>query len=205
MFYRDNKALPIIRKIKKYVDDHKMCYLKDIVSEYMPFGLRSFERGSSQKGELKLHHSKGHGYISRSEVTVGAEYIDTYNVMFGKAISGHLGEYDSKGQVKVLATLKQIGPKEITTESYLVAGKFETKQEAANLEKYFKTKFLRFLLLQSLASMNITNDRFDLVPLEDFKENSLIDWSKEIRVIDIALCQKYDVDFTYIDKCISDF
>lgn len=205
IFYRDNLALPIIRRIKEYVTEHKMSYLKDIVSDYMPFGLRSYERGSSKKEELKLHHSKGYGHISRSEVTDGMEYIDTHNVMFGKAISGHLGEYDANGQIKVIATLKQIGPKEITTESYLVAGKFKTKEEAANLEKYFKTKFLRFLLLQSLASMNITNDRFDLVPLENFKDNTHIDWSKDIREIDLALCKKYDVDFAYINSCISDF
>ena len=126
--------------------------------------------------------------------------------MFGKAISGHLGETDANGQVKIIATLKQINPKEITTESYLVAGLFDTKAEAANLEKYFKTKFLRFLLLQSLMSMNITNDRFDLVPLEDFTANNeKINWNGTIASIDKDLCTKYSIDFDYIDSCISDF
>ena len=206
VLYRDNKALPIIRAIKEYVSEYNMSYLKDIVSDYMPFGKRSYERGSNTKKELKLYHSKGYGYISREEVSEGLSYIDKYKVMFGKAISGHLGETDANGQVKIIATLKQINPKEITTESYLVAGLFDTKAEAANLEKYFKTKFLRFLLLQSLMSMNITNDRFDLVPLEDFTANNeKINWNGTIASIDKDLCTKYSIDFDYIDSCISDF
>ena len=101
-------------------------------------------------------------------VTASFDYIDKYNVITGKAISGHLGETDENGQVKLLATTKVIAPYEIATESYLAIGKFAKKEEAENLLSYMKTKFMRFLLLQGLTSMNITKDRFLFVPLQDF-------------------------------------
>ena len=120
---------------------------------------------------------------------------DKYNVITGKAISGHLGETDENGQVKLLATTKIIAPQEIATESYLAIGKFDTYQEADNLLSYMKTKFMRFLLLQGLTSMNITKDRFLFVPLQDFSES----WTDE------KLYKKYNLspeEIAYIEGLI---
>ena len=103
-------------------------------------------------------------------VTASHDYVGKYNVITGKAISGHLGETDENGQVKLLATTMIIAPNEIATESYLAIGKFDSLKEAQNLLDYMKTKFMRFLLLQGLTSMNITKDRFLFVPLQDFSK-----------------------------------
>lgn len=167
IFIRYNKSLSIIHKIQQF----KEGSLSEIVSQYMPFGIRSYERGrESREGnnDLLLHSSRGVGYVSKKMVTASFDYIDKYNVITGKAISGHLGETDENGQVKLLATTKVIAPYEIATESYLAIGKFARKEEADNLLSYMKTKFMRFLLLQGLTSMNITKDRFLFVPLQDF-------------------------------------
>lgn len=183
IFIRYNKALSIIHKIMRF----KESSLAEIVSQYMPFGIRSYERGTlnrSKEDDLLLHSSKGVGYVNRSLATASLEYIDKYNVITGKAISGHLGETDENGQVKLLATTKVINPQEIATESYLAIGKFGSKNEAENLLSYMKTKFMRFLLLQGLTSMNITKDRFLFVPLQDFHKS----WS------DTELYKKYALD-----------
>jgi site-specific DNA-methyltransferase (adenine-specific) len=137
----------------------------------MPFGIRSYERGLDKKKsetDLTLHSSQGIGFVSKDLVTASFDYVEKYNVITGKAISGHLGETDENGQVKLLATTKVIAPYEIATESYLAIGKFDTQEEATNLLGYMKTKFMRFLLLQGLTSMNITKERFLFVPLQDF-------------------------------------
>ena len=167
MFIRYNKSLSIIHKIQQLKEES----LSEIVSQYMPFGIRSYERGRESRNsndDLLLHSSRGTGYVSKNMVTASFDYIDKYNVITGKAISGHLGETDENGQVKLLATTKVIAPYEIATESYLAIGKFAKKEEAENLLSYMKTKFMRFLLLQGLTSMNITKDRFLFVPLQDF-------------------------------------
>ncbi len=169
MFIRYNSALSIVHKIQ----ERKETSLSEIVSQYMPFGIRSYERGTDMphgSNDLLLHSSKGVGYVPSEMVSASFDFVNKYNVITGKAISGHLGETDENGQVKLLATTKIIKPKEIATESYLAIGKFESLQEAQNLLSYMKTKFMRFLLLQGLTSMNITKDRFLFVPLQDFSK-----------------------------------
>lgn len=133
-------------------------------------------------------------FIYRKEINACLDYIDKYNVITGKALSGHLGESDENGQVKVLATTKIILPGEVCTESYIVMGKFDTKFEANNLYKYLCTKVVRFLLLQALPTMDIRKESFRFVPLQDFTNSSDIDWSKSIEDIGRQLYRKYGLD-----------
>ena len=111
----------------------------------------------------------------------------------GKVLSGHVGETDCAGQVKVISTTMIARPNEVTTDSYLVIGDFTSKYEATSMQKYLRTKFLRFLLLQSLASMNISRWNFRFVPKQDFTESSDIDWNRSVTEIDAQLYAKYDL------------
>jgi adenine-specific DNA methylase len=173
IFVRYNDALSIIKKVTSIKED----FLSTIISSRKPFGLNSYDRGNNKKGknDLLLHSSAGIGYIDKKDVKQGIELINKYNVIIGKALSGHIGETDQNGQVKVLATIKLIKPNEVCTESYLCVGAYENSKIAKNLKQYLETKFARFLLLQSLTSMNITKDRFIFVPLQDFSKS----WTDE--------------------------
>jgi len=82
-------------------------------------------------------------------------------------------------------------PGEVTTDSYLVVGSFDTMEQSQNAAKYLLTKTLRFLLLQALTSMNISKGSFKFVPTQDFTPNSDIDWSQSIDNIDRQLYAKY--------------
>ena len=60
------------------------------------------------------------------------------------------------------------------------------------------TKFLRFMVgIRKLK--NMTRDTYQFVPLQDFTENSDIDWSKSIPEIDAQLYQKYGLTKDEID------
>ena len=139
--------------------------------------------------------SAGKGYIERNKILQGQNLIDKYKVIIGKALSGHIGETDENGQVKVLAKIELLKPQEICTESYLCVGDYDNIVGAQNLEIYIKTKFCRFLLLQALSSMNITKDKFCYVPLQDFTKP----WTDE------ELYQKYnltDEEISFIESMI---
>lgn len=168
-FIRYNEALDIIKKIT----DFKEKPLSTIVSSLNPFGFGSASRGQQNKDEvhnIKLVSSRGDGYVSKDEISTGCDLVDKYKVLIGKAISGHIGETDSDGKVKVLARVDSLNPNEVCTFSYFVVGEFDGAEERDNLKDYLKTKFARFLLLQSLSSMNITKDKFNFVPLQNFTE-----------------------------------
>lgn len=193
IFPRYNEATSIIHKVLRSAN---YMPLSKIIAPYKPFGLRTYERGFEVRREdsdLVLHTSKGIGYVERNSVTASVDYVNAYNVITGKALSGHLGETDENGQVKVLATTKVIAPNEVCTESYIAIGKFDTNIEANNAYKYLCTKFSRFLLLQALPTLDIRKERFIFVPMQNFTTSSDIDWSKCMEEIDCQLYAKYNL------------
>ena len=66
-------------------------------------------------------------------------------------------------------------------------------------------KLVRFLLLQSLVSMNISRGNFRFVPLQDFTSKSDIDWTKSVAEIDRQLYAKYNLteeEIAFIEQMI---
>ena len=51
--------------------------------------------------------------------------------------------------------------------------------------------FVRFLILQSLSGINLSQNVLQFVPLQDFTSNSDIDWNNSIDDIDKQLYNKY--------------
>ena len=64
--------------------------------------------------------------------------------------------------------MRILKPNEICTQSYLVGGVFERIEEAENYMSYLKTNFVRILMLPTLTSQDISADKFQFVPLQDF-------------------------------------
>ena len=77
------------------------------------------------------------------------------------------------------------------TETFLSIGKFETLVEAQNVGKYIITKFARALLSVLKVTQNGNKPVWRMIPLQDFTENSDIDWSKPVADIDQQLYKKY--------------
>ena len=90
-------------------------------------------------------------------------------------------------------------PFEACSETYLVVNPCETLEEAINTEKYIKTRFLRFLVLQIKKTQNVSKGVFDFVPVQDFTPSSDIDWSKSTPEIDQQLYKKYNLTKEEID------
>ena len=63
----------------------------------------------------------------------------------------------------------------VCTDSYITGGSFDTREEAENFISYLKCKFTRFLILQTLSSINLSKERFVFVPVQDFSKA----WSDE--------------------------
>jgi len=107
-----------------------------------------------------------------------------FKVLIPKANgSGALGE--------TLSTPLVCGPNIGFTFSFISFGAYENQLHAEFTLKYIKTKFCRTLL----GILKITQDNlpstWQKIPLQDFTENSDIDWSKSIPEIDKQLYVKY--------------
>ena len=191
IFIRYNKAIEIIHK----TNDKNEEKLSLLVSSRNPFGFSSNKRGKTHSfdGCVSLYSSEGLSYVSAKEIDEKNQYLKTFKVMISKVTSEHAGEPDKSGMFKILSRTELINPLEVCTDSYLVIGSFSLKDEATALLKYLKSKFSRFLLLQAVTSINLSKDKFNFIPLQDFTVDSDIDWSKSIFEIDNQLYNKYNL------------
>ena len=74
------------------------------------------------------------------------------------------------------------------TRTFIGFGSFDRMIEAENLLKYVKTKFARTLLgVMKVTQNNETAETWKCVPLQNFTNNSDIDWSQSIAQIDQQL------------------
>ena len=156
-----------------------------------PFGIASNFRGKENdfKGSVSLFSSEGVSYIKPQLVTSGSAKIDSYKLMVGRIISEHAGEPDKNGQMKILSTIRVLKPNEVCTDSYLCVGEFKSEKDALNVQSYLKTKFVRFLIMQALSSINLSKEKFFFIPIVDFSKN----WN------DASLYKKYDLSGEEID------
>lgn len=195
-FVRDNIALTIIRKVL----NRNESLLKNVVFSRNYFSLPTTITGSTTKkdGYIQVLTSKGLLYVKDTKVSDKDNLLGKYKVIITYAMSGG-NKPTSDGNYQILSSLKVLNPYEACTETYLILDTFDDKQQAKNMTSYAATKFFRFLLLQALSSIHITKDKFCFVPVQDFTDNSDIDWSQPIPEIDKQLYAKYGLDDSEIE------
>jgi len=182
VFIRFNDAINIVNKVKSFRQET----IEGIISTRNPFGLSSKERGHGEKkeGDVNIITSQGSFFIGEKEVLQGKNLIDKYKVLISKVTSEHAGEPDKEGKYKVLSRTEVIGPNVVCTDSYIIIGGFNRSEEATNLYSYLTTRFVRFMLLMAVSSINLSKDKFQFVPLQDFSHP----WTDEM------LYEKYGLD-----------
>lgn len=160
---KNNKAIPILEKVRAFEEKT----LESIVSSQKPFGLRTYEKPDDE-GELFLRWSGGIGPIKRERVTAGLGMIEKWKVMISYLTAEHAGQPDKNGHYRVLSTNEILAPQFICTETYLIAGAFDTEAEAKNYLAYLRTRLVRFLILLVATTQHISQSSFSFVPMQDF-------------------------------------
>lgn len=193
VFIRRNDALNIIHKVLSKNETK----FSEYVSKQTPYGFISSYKGKSEPfvDSIKLLGSYNEiSYVKRQDVSKNSKWIDKYKVIFTKAAPGG-GSSDKNGQYLVLTSLQVQKPKEICTQTFLVGKTFDYESEALNCISYLKTRFVRFLILQTMTSQDLGAERFKFVPLQDFSKP----WTDE------KLYNKYGLDIferEYIESLI---
>lgn len=164
VFIRYNEALSIVYKAHAL---HEPSF-SECISTRNPFGLSSSERGDNNEDAYTLYSSGGIFKIARKKVTAGTDMIHDYKIMLSKVTSEHAGEPDQSGKFMVLSKMQVLEPNEVCTDSYLIAYHSNDKTFVQNCYSYMTTKFFRFLLLQAISSINLSKDKFQFVPMQDF-------------------------------------
>ena len=131
-------------------------------------------------------------YINRKFVDMNHETLEKYKVLLPRSNgSGAIGE--------VLSTPLIGTPLIGYTKTFIAIGSFDNELEANNCFKYIKSKFARTMLGVLKITQQNTKGTWKYVPLQDFTENSDIDWTKSIAEIDKQLYKKYNLSQEEID------
>ena len=122
------------------------------------------------------------GYISPRIITKNKAAVNKYKLFFTTSYSTNafnppetiIGEQNS-----------------VCTETFLLIGPFDTEIEQKNCYKYICTNFFKTLLFFGRGTMQVSQDVFRFIPLQDFSNQSDINWHKSILEIDNQLYLKY--------------
>ncbi len=207
IFIRHIESLEIVKKIKS---QKKFTSFEKYVSSRKPFGLDSkFDRTEdfhNTKDGLKnpiICYAKRQeiGYVDNDKFNFDKNRLNSYKVF--TSFANNIGTELNDDNLNTF-----IGhPKTICTETYIILGDgLDVNQVVAeNISKYFKTKIARFLHGIAKSNQNGTAKTYKFVPLQDFTENSDIDWSKSITDIEQQLYVKYELteeEISFIESMI---
>lgn len=202
-----NKFVAIIKKVVR----GEFVSLNTISTGRDAFGIngKGFEKRSSAssfKGAVKVQCAYEEvRYVKRSMVAQkGVAILDSYKVFTSKG-NGGAGLLTDGKAVSILGKAYVAEPGTACTDSLIPFGKFNSRSQADNLQKYMGTKFLRFLVGILKVSQNLYQNVYSFVPLQNFTKNSDIDWSKSLSEIDQQLYKKYKLshdEVVYIESMI---
>jgi len=194
---RHKTAIEILQKIKSHKNFESF---ENSISARKPFGIEAnivkdstFFKPSKTGLKSPVNcYGKGKqvGFIEKENIGKNQQWIDIIKVFTPRAnnVGTELNDDNLNTFIGVKGT--------VCTESYIVMGANLSldKTSAENLCKYFTTKFARFQHSVGKASQDATSKTYKFVPLQNFKNDSDIDWSKSIEEIDKQLYKKYKLN-----------
>lgn len=142
--------------------------------------------------ELRCAHEEIR-YVSKDKITKNIDIADKWKIFISKG-NGGAGTLGDGKPVAILGKPYIGKAQSVCTDSLIPIGAFDTKKEAINLQKYIKTKFVRYMVGILKVSQNVYQNVYQFVPLQDFTDKSDIDWSKSVAEIDQQLYKKYNLD-----------
>ncbi|MEP6754714.1 MAG: Eco57I restriction-modification methylase domain-containing protein [Chthonomonadales bacterium] len=177
IFIRFNEAIPILRKVQQFGEES----ISSQISSRKPFGLDTLFKGALNPfdGSITLYQNGGIGYCKLSDLGANKELVGKYKVLIPRAGSGS----DSFPHA-ILGKPFLVPPNSACTETYMVAGSFDTAEPAKALISYIQTRLFRFLVLLCKPSQDASSRVYRYVPVQPLIEG----------ISDEKLYQKYGID-----------
>lgn len=143
-------------------------------------------------------------YYDKALIQKNTNILNAWKIFTSKG-NGGAGLLTDGKPVAIIGKAFVAGPNTACTDSLIPFGCFDNQTEAINLQKYFSSKFLRFLVGILKVSQNLYQNVYEFVPIQDFTDNSDIDWKKKVTEIDSQLYKKYNLtpsEIDYIEEII---
>jgi site-specific DNA-methyltransferase (adenine-specific) len=160
---RHSQAIPIIRKVlAKGENDEKK--LSDIVSSRKPFGLPTNYVPQNSGIPCWFIQRIGLKFANINDVTDDNKLLDKWKFLAPKAPIAGQTDFSKPVGFYYDGNTRIAKPGECCTESFIVLGAFSTEEEVLAYKSYIFTKVVRFLLLQTVISQDVTKNNFQFIP-----------------------------------------
>lgn len=111
------------------------------------------------KEPVKLFGSQKISWVERSEIPANVPWIDKWKVLMTR-VQGTSSAVETKFLSKPIVA----EPGTACSESYLVAGLFDTEKEATNYAGYLRTRFARFLVSLRKSTQDAPRHVYGFIP-----------------------------------------
>lgn len=192
IFVRYSYSIGVLSKVFDLEHDT----LDNYVSSRRPFGIDAnivkssyFKKEESQNCVKCFGKGQTYGFIDYNLVQNHKEWANEWKIFTPRA--NNIGTELNDDNLNCF-----IGkPGTVCTESYIMIGIGLSLDESKcmNLSKYLTTKFARFMHSIAKASQDATAKTYRFIPIQDFTQNSDIDWNRSVSEIDKQLYKKYNL------------
>lgn len=160
-FIRQNKAVGIVKKISAISN---LGNLSEVVQSRNPFGIPSTYIPRETGVPCYYTQRIGRKYADKADISDSAKLLDKWKFLVPKAPIAGQTDFSKPVGFYYDGNTRIAAPGECCAESWLVAGAFDTKEEAESYKTYIFTKTVRFLLLQTVVSQNISKKNYCFIP-----------------------------------------
>ena len=194
-FVRDSKAIGIIRKV--FAKENSERTLEQRVSPQKPFGLPTNYVPRESGIPCWFIQRIGRKFADKTDVNDVNGYLDKWKLLLPKSPIAGQTDFTKPVGFYYDGNTRIAKPGECCTESWIVAGAFDSEEEVMSFKSYLFTKIARFLLLQTVVSQDVLRNKFCFVP--DLAEYSGLYTDDRLR----TMWNITDEEWIYIDSRIS--
>ena len=195
IFIRQNLAVEIVRKVQENATEKRT--LSDRVSSRKPFGLPTNYTPCASGVPCWFIQKIGLKFANSRDVDNSKGYLHKWKLLVPKAPIAGQTDFSKPVGFYYDGNTRIAKPGECCTESWIVAGAFDTEEEVLAYKSYIFTKIVRFLLLQTVVSQDVTKKNFCFIPdLETYQG----------QYMDKMLCEMWGIseeEWSYIDSRIA--
>lgn len=194
VFIRQNQSVDIVRRILEQTKE--LPKLSERISSRKPFGLPTNYEPKENGIPCWFIQKIGCKFAYKEDIDDSNNYLNKWKFIVPKSPIAGQTDFTKPVGFYYDGNTKISKPGECCTESFIVLGAFDTKDEVESYKSYIMTKTVRFLLLQTVVSQDITKKNYCFVP--DIQQYNHIFTDKE-------LCEKWNItptDWSYIDSRI---
>ncbi len=160
---RHSMAVPIVRKVLA-VNENNRKVLSGVVSSRKPFGLPTNYEPKTKGIPCWFTQKIGLKFANKSDVVDAKNLLAKWKLLVPPAPIAGQTDFSKPVGFYYHGNTRIAKPGECCTESWLVAGAFDSEKEAISYRSYIFTKIVRFLLLQTVVSQHVTKEKFIFVP-----------------------------------------